>query len=137
MLSGPAADLPLEKELLIAAANLINAEEHLVYSLPKTPGRFVNEVKDLINEVRAIRSRLMRMAGFGSEGGELWCAAKHLLAASYRMLEAAEKAAKKPADQNPDSHAPAELSTMSRDLVDAAFIILDLQQEMRKGEEGR
>jgi hypothetical protein len=121
--------LPAGNEVLYAAANLVNAEEHLVVSVTRVPGHMCRELEDLISEVRAERSRLMRRL-FNGAGGELWCAAKHILSASYRVLEAAEKLAGGDASLQAEVQ---ELASGSRRLLDLAMAIADIQKELGDG----
>jgi hypothetical protein len=118
----------IRNELLIAVANLINAEEHLVYSLSRVPEGEADLLRRLIGEIRALRSRLMRTIGYGSEGGELWCAAKHILSASYRVMEASEKATDNPSP----ALDPIILASESRELLEYALMIFDVQNDLRK-----
>jgi hypothetical protein len=134
--AAPAVDVPIRKEILVAVANLINAEEHLVYSLPKVPDRHVEELKQLVADIRSVRSTLMRAIGYGREGGELWCAVKHVLAASYRVLEAAEKASKKPAASELAGSDAVEMAALSQELLEDALVLLEIQKEMGAREGG-
>lgn len=133
LMAAPAVDIPIRKELLVAVANLINAEEHLVYSFPRVQGRHVEELKQLVSDVRSIRSRMMRALGYGSEGGEVWCAIKHILAASYRALEVAEKSAKGSATAALTGPGAVEMAAMSQELLENALVLLEIQKEMRVG----
>lgn len=80
-------DLSSDQDLTIAIMNLIGIEEHLFFSGAKTgrTGYF-----DLINEVRTIRKELLQKI-ISSYDGEVWCISKHLLAASYRLMEVGTK----------------------------------------------
>ena len=80
-------DLSSDQDLTIAIMNLIGIEEHLFFTGAKT-GK--NEYFDLINEVRNIRKELLQKIVVGPEG-EVWCISKHLLAASYRLMEVGTK----------------------------------------------
>ena len=134
--AAPAADVPIRKEILVAAANLINAEEHLVYSLPKAPDRHVEDLKQLVAHIRSVRSTLMRAVGYGREGGELWCAVKHILAASYRVLEVAEKASKATGASELSGSDAVEMAALSQELLEDALVLLEIQKEMRAEEVG-
>ena len=68
-------DLSSDQDLSIAIMNLVGIEEHFFFTGAKT-GK--NEYYDLIDEVREMRK-------------ELWCISKHLLAASYRLMEVGTK----------------------------------------------
>jgi hypothetical protein len=80
-------DLSSDQDLSVALMNLIGIEEHLFFSGAKT-GK--NQYYDLITEVRNIRKELMRKLIKEYEG-EVWCISKHLLAASYRLMEVGTK----------------------------------------------
>jgi hypothetical protein len=129
-------DVPIRKEILVAVANLINAEEHLVYSLPKAPDRHVEDLKQLVTHIRSVRSTLMRAVGYGREGGELWCATKHILAASYRVLEVAEKASKAAGASELSGSDVMEMAALSQELLEDALVLLEIQEEMRAEKAG-
>ncbi len=80
-------DLSSDQDLSIAIMNLVGIEEHLFFSGAKT-GK--NEYYDLINEVREMRKDLLKKIIKEYEG-EVWCISKHLLAASYRLMEVGTK----------------------------------------------
>ena len=84
-------DLSSDQDLTIALMNLVSLEEHFFFSGAKTkkPGFY-----DLINVVRDMRKELMeRIVDKNStQGGEVWCISKHLLAASMRIYEVGTKA---------------------------------------------
>jgi hypothetical protein len=80
-------DLSTEEDLSIAIMNLIGLEEHFFFTAEKT-GK--EEYLDLLNETRAMRKDLMKRMIKEYEG-EMWCAAKHLLAASMRLIEVGTK----------------------------------------------
>ena len=80
-------DLSADQDLTIAIMNLVSIEEHLFFSGAKT-GR--HEYYDLINEIREIRKELLKKIITDYEG-EVWCISKHLLAASYRLMEVGNK----------------------------------------------
>ncbi|MBU0744335.1 MAG: hypothetical protein KKE11_03085 [Gammaproteobacteria bacterium] len=80
-------DLSSDQDLTIAIMNLIGIEEHFFFSGAKT-GK--NEYFDLIKEVRDIRKELLKKIIVEYEG-EVWCISKHLLAASYRLMEVGTK----------------------------------------------
>jgi hypothetical protein len=81
-------DLSSDQDLSIAIMNLVSIEEHFFFSGAKT-GK--TEYYDLINEVRAMRKELLGKIIKEYEG-EVWCISKHLLAASYRLMEVGTKA---------------------------------------------
>jgi hypothetical protein len=80
-------DLSSDQDLTIAIMNLIGIEEHLFFTGAKT-GK--TEYYDLINEVREMRKGLLKKIIKDYEG-EVWCISKHLLAASYRLMEVGAK----------------------------------------------
>ena len=80
-------DLSADQDLTIAIMNLVSIEEHLFFSGAKT-GR--HAYYDLINEIREIRKELLKKIITDYEG-EVWCISKHLLAASYRLMEVGNK----------------------------------------------
>ena len=81
-------DLSSDQDLSIAIMNLVSIEEHFFFSGAKT-GK--TEYYDLINEVREMRKELLGKIIKEYEG-EVWCISKHLLAASYRLMEVGTKA---------------------------------------------
>ena len=80
-------DLSSDQDLSIAVMNLISIEEHLVFSGAKT-GK--TSFYDLIEEIREMRKQLMQKMIKEYEG-EVWCISKHLLGASYRLMEVGTK----------------------------------------------
>ena len=80
-------DLSCDQDLTIAIMNLISIEEHFFFTGAKT-GK--NEYYDLILEVRNLRKELLQKIISDYEG-EVWCISKHLLAASYRLMEVGTK----------------------------------------------
>ncbi len=80
-------DLSIEEDLSIAIMNLISLEEHFFFTAEKTNK---DEYLDLLNETREIRKDLMKQMIKEYEG-EAWCIAKHLLAASMRLIEVGTK----------------------------------------------
>ena len=80
-------DLSSDQDLSIAVMNLISIEEHLVFSGAKT-GK--TSFYDLIEEIREMRKNLMQKMIREYEG-EVWCISKHLLGASYRLMEVGTK----------------------------------------------
>jgi len=81
-------DLSSDQDLSIAIMNLVSIEEHFFFTGGKT-GK--TEYYDLINEVREMRKELLKKIIKEYEG-EVWCISKHLLAASYRLMEVGTKA---------------------------------------------
>lgn len=80
-------DLSREEDLSIAIMNLVSLEEHFFFTAGKTSK---NEYLDLVQEVREMRKDLLGKMIVEKEG-ETWCIAKHLLAASMRLMEVATK----------------------------------------------
>lgn len=80
-------DLSSDQDLSIAIMNLVGIEEHFFFT-----GAKLNkpEYYDLINEVREMRKGLLKKIIKEYEG-EVWCISKHLLAASYRLMEVGTK----------------------------------------------
>ncbi|MBP6855820.1 MAG: hypothetical protein KBC26_02525 [Candidatus Pacebacteria bacterium] len=81
-------DLSSDEDLSIAIMNLVSIEEHFFFTAQKT-GK--GEYLDLLNEVRQMRKELLGKIVKEYEG-EVWCISKHLLAASYRLMEVGTKA---------------------------------------------
>lgn len=80
-------DLSTEEDLAIGIMNLISLEEHFFFTGAKTDKP---EYFDFMNEVRLMRTKLLgRM--IDKKEGEVWCIAKHLLAASMRLMEVGTK----------------------------------------------
>ena len=76
-------DLSTGEDLSLAVMNLISLEEHLFFTGAKTgDGKY----HDLTTEVREMRKRLLADLVPRHEG-ETWCASKHLLAATMRLIE--------------------------------------------------
>ncbi|EKE01410.1 MAG: hypothetical protein ACD_21C00141G0002 [uncultured bacterium] len=80
-------DLSCDQDLTVAIMNLVGIEEHFFFTGAKT-GK--NEYFDLILEVRNMRKELLQRIIKDYEG-EVWCISKHLLAASYRLMEVGTK----------------------------------------------
>ena len=80
-------DLSMEEDLSIAVMNLISLEEHFYFTAEKTEKE---EYFDLLNQTREIRKQLLGKM-IDKREGETWCIAKHLLAATMRMMEVGTK----------------------------------------------
>lgn len=80
-------DLSSDQDLSIAIMNLISIEEHFFFTAAKT-GK--SEYLDLLDQVRSMRKELLKKIIKDYEG-EVWCISKHLLAASYRLMEVGTK----------------------------------------------
>ena len=82
-------DLSTEEDLSIAVMNLVSLEEHFFFSGVKTKN---DAYFDLLNEVRGIRKSLLgKLIDKNQHEGETWCVAKHLLAATMRLIEVGTK----------------------------------------------
>ncbi|MFA6514560.1 MAG: hypothetical protein WCT50_04730 [Patescibacteria group bacterium] len=81
-------DLSSDQDLSIAIMNLVSIEEHFFFTGAKTGN---DKYYDLITEVREMRKQLLKKIIKEYEG-EIWCISKHLLAASYRLMEVGTKA---------------------------------------------
>jgi hypothetical protein len=80
-------DLSSDQDLTIAIMNLVSIEEHFFFSGAKT-GK--TEYYDMLKDVREMRKELLKKIIKEYEG-EVWCISKHLLAASYRLMEVGTK----------------------------------------------
>jgi hypothetical protein len=76
-------DLSADEDLTVAIMNMIGIEEHLFFSGAKTGNAFYY---DVLKEVRSMRVELLKRIIKDYEG-EVWCISKHILAASYRIME--------------------------------------------------
>jgi hypothetical protein len=83
-----ALDLSSDQDLSIAIMNLVSIEEHFFFTGAKTGNP---KYYDLLAEVREMRKSLLKRIIKDYEG-EVWCISKHLLAASYRLMEVGTKA---------------------------------------------
>ncbi|MFA5109326.1 MAG: hypothetical protein WC458_02180 [Patescibacteria group bacterium] len=81
-------DLSSDQDLSIAIMNLVSIEEHFFFTGAKTGDP---KYYDLLAEVREMRKELLKKIIKEYEG-EVWCISKHLLAASYRLMEVGTKA---------------------------------------------
>lgn len=81
-------DLSSDQDLSIAIMNLVSIEEHFFFTGAKTGD---SKYYDLLGEVREMRKDLLKKIIKEYEG-EVWCISKHLLAASYRLMEVGTKA---------------------------------------------
>jgi hypothetical protein len=76
-------DLSADQDLSIAIMNLISIEEHLFFSGAKTED---SKYYTVLREIREMRKQLLKRIIVDYEG-EVWCIGKHLLGASYRLME--------------------------------------------------
>ncbi|MCX6795829.1 MAG: hypothetical protein NT165_03860 [Candidatus Falkowbacteria bacterium] len=81
-------DLSSDQDLSIAIMNLVSIEEHFFFTGAKTGDK---KYYRLLDEVRSMRKELLKRIIKEYEG-EVWCISKHLLAASYRLMEVGTKA---------------------------------------------
>lgn len=80
-------DLSTDEDLSIAIMNLISLEEHFIFSHTKT-GK--DEYLEMMKECREMRKDLL-LRMIPEYEGETWCVAKHLLAATMRLIEVGTK----------------------------------------------
>ena len=80
-------DLSSDEDLCVGVMNLISIEEHLFFTGEKT-GK--SEYFTTLNAIREMRKELLNKLLQEYEG-EVWCIAKHLLAASMRLMEVGTK----------------------------------------------
>lgn len=80
-------DLSTEEDLSIAVMNLISLEEHFFFTGAKTGNK---EYFAMLNDARDMRKELMARM-INRHEGETWCVAKHLLAATMRLIEVGTK----------------------------------------------
>jgi len=76
-------DLSAMEDLSIAVMNLISLEEHFFFTGAKTGNA---DYYDTSREIREMRTKLMGGLVEKHEG-ETWCATKHLLSSSMRLIE--------------------------------------------------
>ena len=84
---GHSMDLSSGEDLSLAIMNLIGIEEHMFFTSQK-----LGDTKyiDVLDVAREMRKELMKK--LVKEGhGEVWCASKHLLSASMRLIEVGTK----------------------------------------------
>jgi len=84
-------DLSSDQDLSLAIMNLISIEEHFFFTGAKTGN---TRYYDLLSEIREMRKILLKKIIKEYEG-EVWCISKHLLGASYRLMEVGTKLQKK------------------------------------------
>jgi hypothetical protein len=80
-------DLSTTEDLSLAVMNLISLEEHFFFTAMKT-GK--EGYLDTSAEIRNMRKELLQQLMLEHEG-ETWCASKHLLAATMRLIEVGNK----------------------------------------------
>ncbi len=84
---GGGVDLNAAEDLSLAVMNLISLEEHFFFTGAKT-GK--DKYFDHVVEIREMRKNLLARLMPNHEG-ETWCASKHLLSASMRLIETANR----------------------------------------------
>ena len=80
-------DLSVAEDLSLAVMNLVSLEEHFFFTAVKTKD---GEYFDTMQEIREVRKNLLAQLMPDHEG-ETWCIAKHLLAATMRLIEVGNK----------------------------------------------
>ena len=80
-------DLTTTEDLSLAVMNFISLEEHFFFTAMKTNK---NEYLDISSEIRNMRKELLAKLMPDHEG-ETWCASKHLLSATMRLVEVGNK----------------------------------------------
>jgi hypothetical protein len=80
-------DLSTAEDLSLAVMNLVSLEEHFFFTAMKT-GEY--EYLDTSAEIRNLRKELLAKLMPNHEG-ETWCASKHLLSATMRLIEVGNK----------------------------------------------
>lgn len=81
-------DLSSGEDLSIALMNLVSLEEHLLFSFMKTSQQ---RYLEWLEQIRELRKKLLKKIVKKDGGGEEWCASKHLLASSIRLIEVGTK----------------------------------------------
>lgn len=76
-------DLNAAEDLSLAVMNLISLEEHFYFTGEKTGN---GDYFDLSAEIREMRKVLLKKL-VDTHEGETWCASKHLLSATMRLIE--------------------------------------------------
>ena len=80
-------DLSTAEDLSLAVMNLISLEEHFFFTAMKT---HKDEYLDTSVEIRNMRKELLAKLMPNHEG-ETWCASKHLLSTTMRLVEVGNK----------------------------------------------
>lgn len=80
---GSGADISSVEDLSLAVMNLISLEEHLFFTGAKTKD---GQYYDMSQEIREMRKTFMKKLVDEHEG-ETWCATKHLLSGTMRLVE--------------------------------------------------
>ncbi len=77
-------DLNAWEDLSVGLMNLVSLEEHAFFSYVKTQDK---KFFDILENVREMRKKLLRLIVKDDDGSEKWCMSKHFLASSMRMFE--------------------------------------------------
>ena len=77
-------DLDAWEDLSIGLMNLVSLEEHAYFSYIKT---HQEHFLTLLETVREMRKKLLRLIVKDDDGSEKWCMSKHFLASSMRLFE--------------------------------------------------
>lgn len=77
-------DLEVWEDLSIGLMNLVSLEEHAFFSYAKTNN---DKFLSILDRVREMRKRLLKLIVKNDDGSETWCMSKHFLASSMRMFE--------------------------------------------------
>lgn len=80
-------DISKQEDLCMGVMNLVALEEHLAFTALKT-GK--EEYLHVLDAIRELRKNLLKKL-VKNKDGQMWCASKHLLAATMRFLEVGEK----------------------------------------------
>ncbi len=80
-------DLSTDEDLAVAVMNLISLEEHFFFTGVKTAK---TSYFGWLQEIREMRKSLLAKL-IDCQEGETWCASKHLLAATMRLMEVGTK----------------------------------------------
>jgi len=91
-------DLSTAEDLSMAVMNLIALEEHFFFTAAKT---HKYEYFDTAGEVREMRKDLLKQL-MPEHEGETWCASKHLLSATMRLIEVGNKLQSESVKDGPD-----------------------------------
>jgi hypothetical protein len=81
------ADLSMAEDLSVGVMNLISLEEHFFFTGVKTGN---DSYFDTASEIRNLRKEAMEIL-LPNHEGETWCATKHLLASTMRLIEVANR----------------------------------------------
>ena len=65
--------LSVDEELFWCAANLLQAEEHLLQTLYEAPTPLIAQIGELIAAIRSTRVQIMKQLGISNPAGQVWC----------------------------------------------------------------